>query len=81
MASEYVRALLLPLVMTEHVPQPTRPKITARGADHDHQMVLGCDAQQSKIRMQEYRVKISSSKIGNSEIRGRNSGLTRAGRR
>jgi hypothetical protein len=35
----------------------------------------------SKIRMRDSRVKISDSKIGNSEIRGRNSGLTRASRR
>jgi hypothetical protein len=36
---------------------------------------------QSKIRMQEPRVKNSGSKIGNSGHKGRNRGLTRAGRK
>jgi hypothetical protein len=35
----------------------------------------------SKIRMRDSRAKISGCKIGNSEIKGRNRGLTRAGRR
>jgi len=41
----------------------------------------GVMGKRSKIRMQDSRAKISDSKIGNSEIKGRNSGLTRAGRR
>jgi hypothetical protein len=56
----------------------------SRGARHDHQMVQRCDGQQSKISMQDSRVKISGSKIdnsGNRGNRGRNRGLTRAGRR
>ena len=39
-----------------------------------------CDAERSKIRMQELSVTISSSKIGNSGNKDRNRGLTRAGR-
>jgi hypothetical protein len=54
-------------------------------SDRELTMIIGwCSGvmgKRSKIRMQDSRVKISDSKIGNSEIRGRNSGLTRAGRR
>jgi hypothetical protein len=39
------------------------------------------DGEQSKIRMQGSRAKISDSKIGNSGKGGRNRGLTRAGKR
>jgi hypothetical protein len=39
------------------------------------------DREQSKIRMQESRVKISGSEIGNRSNGGGNGGLTRAGRR
>ena len=42
---------------------------------------VGVMGEQSKISMQEPRGKISDSKNGNSGNRGRNRGLTRAGRR
>jgi hypothetical protein len=49
--------------------------------DRARSLVHWCDGQQSKIRMQEPRGKISGNKLGNSGNRGGNSGLTRTGRR
>jgi hypothetical protein len=59
-----------------HRPHP-RMILTVRARS----LVHWCDAQPSKIRMRDSRAKISDCKIGNSEIQGRNTRLTRAGRR
>src|SRR5262249_34442094 len=64
-------------------PSPSRPPSHLQMilTDRARSLVHWCDGEQSKLRMQEPKVEISRSKIGNSGSTGGNRVLTRTGRR